>query len=106
MFTLVSNKIIKIIREHKNLSRKQVYVGICDAATYTRIKNGTQTPNAVTFIRLMERLGVEYKKLFMNIQNLEDYKAFEDSERISKFIRNENYKDAKKMLDIYMDEYV
>jgi len=105
MFTFISDQAIKHIRESKKLTRKQVYSGICDAATYSRIENGTQNPSASMFVRLMERLGIDYRKLFINVQSIKDYEEFEDTEKISRLLRDMRYEEARVMLDAYITKY-
>jgi len=67
MAFLYAGSLIKEQRKQMGLTLEKLCDGICDISSLRRIESGQRTPSTFVFIRLMERLGFDATKYFVNI---------------------------------------
>ena len=73
---VVSNELIKELRQAKHMSQEALCEGICTRETLSRIEGGIRSPNKKNFYAMLKRLGVERETYYGFIVS-DDYALYE-----------------------------
>lgn len=73
---IVSNELIRELRQSHNLSQEKLSEDICTQETLSRIEGGRREPNQKKLRKLLERLGLEREK-YLGFIVADDYEVYE-----------------------------
>ncbi|SES05380.1 helix-turn-helix domain-containing protein [Salipaludibacillus aurantiacus] len=91
---------IKDLRVYRNLSQKELAIGICSQAMISKIEKGGNQPSADVLYQIADRLGVDINYFFgMSESPTHDYVDMVLKE-LDKAIRQTNYKEALDLVAI------
>jgi len=93
-------KIIYTLRTCNHISQEKLARGLCSVAALSRIEACERVPDKLLLDALLQRLGKSPDKL-ESIITVGDYELYLYREKIQGCIIDENYEEAKALLDMY-----
>lgn len=88
---------LKAIRKNKGISRRELYYGLCNSSTGSRIELGEQIPDRLLFQVLLQRLGIAPEKFLADI-TYPEYIYFTWKEKILEALKLGLTERAKELL--------
>ena len=87
MANVLGDTLIRRLRKEKGMTQAQLCEGICTKGTLSNIENGKRPPNRWVFKQLMERLGENSSRYFMDVVTLDDRSLAETKDRLRGLLR-------------------
>ncbi len=91
-------------RQKKDITRQELCDGLCDESTYSRYENDIYIPKKMLLDRFMERLGLNPNKITY-IASTKEVQYQKTQVVIRDALRNGNYLEARKQLDVFKKKY-
>lgn len=94
---IISNEMIKELREAQGMTQEALSEDICTQETLSRIESGKRSPNKKNLYKLMRKMGVEREKYYGFIAS-EDYRLYEKVRLYKKCVSRGERENAHKLL--------
>lgn len=95
---IISNEMVKELREAKGMTQEALSEDICTQETLSRIESGKRSPNKKNLYKLMRKMGIEREKYYAFIAS-EDYRLYEKVRLYKKCVSKGERENAHKLLD-------
>lgn len=104
---LTLGQTLRQARIERNLKAKDICDGICNPAMMSYYEKGTQVPDSLLFLRLMERMGVSAEEFTLMISE-DEYIYAKWQEQVYDVIEEEKWDELRKLLkqDIKGDGWI
>ena len=96
MTNVRGDTLMRRLRKEKGMTLVQLCEGICTKETLSNIENGKRPPNRWVFKQLMERLGENPNKYFVDVVTLEDRRIADLKEKLKGFLHEKSDHGIKK----------
>lgn len=94
---VITNELVRDLREAKGLSQEQLCDHICSQETLSRIEQGKRSPNKKKLYQLLKRMGMERENYYGFIE-ADDYELYEKVREYKRCIPKGRPEEAKKLL--------
>ena len=91
------------IRKKKNITIEKLCKDICNVRQYSKYKSGENSISEIRLVQLLESMNVSTRDFYFTLHE-KDNEDFNRIKKIYSSITNENYIDAKEMLDAGINE--
>ncbi|MBO5030513.1 MAG: helix-turn-helix transcriptional regulator [Lachnospiraceae bacterium] len=95
---VITNELIKDIREAKGLSQEHLCESVCSQETLSRLENGKRSPNKKKIYQLLKKMGMERENYYGFIE-ADDYELYEKVRQYNRNIPKGRCDEAMKLLD-------
>ncbi|MCM1183240.1 MAG: helix-turn-helix domain-containing protein [Roseburia sp.] len=95
---VITNELIRDMREAKGLSQEELCERICSQETLSRIESGKRSPNKKKLYLLLQKMGMERENYYGFIE-AEDYELYEKVRRYNRCFPKDRREEAMKLLD-------
>lgn len=95
---IITNELIRDLREAIGLSQEELCVGICAQETLSRIEKGKRSPNRKNLYQMLKRMGMERENYYGFIE-ADDYELYEKVRQYNRCFPKGQLEKAKKLLD-------
>lgn len=108
LIELVENGIgdyLRTYREAKGYLQEEICDGICSVPTLSRIEAGGKIVDFLMIEAFLSRMKIERSE-YEFVLDEEDYYAYKRREEIEILVKNRNYEQAEKCMEVYRKQYV
>lgn len=95
---VITNELVRDIREAKGISQEQLCENICSQETLSRIEGGKRSPNKRKLYQLLKKMGMERENYYGFIE-ADDYELYEKVREYNRNIPNGRLEEAMRLLD-------
>ncbi len=95
---------LKMNRESRGYSQKEICYGICSDATYSRIETGERVVDFIMIEAFFGRIKIEKFEYEFILDDV-DYLAYEHRENIDALVKEEVYQKAEEEIEAYEEKY-
>lgn len=95
---VITNELIKDLREAKGISQEELCENICSQETLSRIENGKRSPNKKKLYQLLKKMGLERENYYGFI-HADDYELYEKVRLYNRAIPKGRWEEAMKLLN-------
>lgn len=95
---IITNELIKDLREAKGVSQEHLCENICSQETLSRLENGKRSPNKKKLYQLLKKMGMERENYYGFIE-ADDYELYEKVRQYNRNIPKGRWEEAMKLLD-------
>lgn len=95
---VITNELIRDLREAKGLSQEKLGADICTQATLSLIENGKRGPNKKNLYQMLKRMGMERENYYGFIE-ADDYELYEKVREYNRCLPKGQTEKAVKLLD-------
>lgn len=95
---VITNELVRDLREAKGLSQEELCADICSQETLSRIENGKRSPNKKKLYRLLKKMGMERENYYGFIE-ADDYELYEKVRQYNRCFPKGQREEAMKLLD-------
>ncbi len=95
--------IMKYYREKYGLKQSEICDGICSRLVVTRLEAGVREVDSLTCETLLSRIGQEVNQFEIMLDD-KDYENWILRDKLLKLIKEENYKNYEKVLELYQNQ--
>lgn len=95
---VITNELVRDIREAKGISQEQLCENICSQETLSRIEGGKRSPNKRKLYQLLKKMGMERENYYGFIE-ADDYELYEKVRQHNRNIPNGRLEEAMRLLD-------
>lgn len=95
--------IMKYYREKYGLKQSEICEGICSRLVVTRLEAGVREVDSLTCETLLSRIGQEVNQFEIMLDD-KDYENWILRDKLLKLIKEENYKNYEKVLELYQNQ--
>ncbi len=95
---VITNELIRDLREAGGLSQEKLCADICAQETLSRIEKGKRSPNKKNLYQMLKRMGMEREKYYGYIE-ADDYELYEKVREYNRSFPKDRWEKAMKLLD-------
>lgn len=95
---IITNELVRDLREAKGLSQEELCAGICAQETLSRIEQGRRSPNKKKLYQLLKRMGMERENYYGFIE-ADDYEVYEKVRRFNRCFSLNKVEEGAKLLN-------
>ena len=95
---IITNELVRDLREAKGISQEVLCEGICSQETLSRIESGKRSPNKKNFYQLLKKMDME-RETYYGFIEAEDYELYEKVRRYNRCLPKGSQEEAGKLLD-------
>ena len=95
---IITNELVRDLREAKGISQEVLCEGICSQETLSRIESGKRSPNKKNFYQLLKKMGMERESYYGFIE-ADDYELYEKVRRYKRCFPKGRQEEAGNLLD-------
>jgi len=95
---IITNELIRDLREAERLSQEELCADICAQETLSRIEKGKRSPNKRNLYQMLKRMGMEREKYYGYIE-ADDYELYEKVREFKRCFPKGRREKAMKLLD-------
>lgn len=95
---IITNELVRDLREAKGLSQEELCSGICAQETLSRIEQGKRSPNKKKLYQMLKRMGMERENYYGFIE-ADDYELYEKVRQFNRCFARGREADAAGLLD-------
>lgn len=95
---VITNELIRDLREAGGLSQEKLCADICAQETLSRIEKGKRGPNKKNLYQMLKRMGMEREKYYGYIE-ADDYELYEKVREYNRSFPKDRWEKAMKLLD-------
>ncbi|MDE5697816.1 MAG: transcriptional regulator, partial [Lachnospiraceae bacterium] len=95
---VITNELVRELREAKGLSQDELCADICAPATLSRIENGKRSPNKKNLYQMLKRMGVDRENYYGFIE-ADDYELYEKVREYNRCFLKDQREKAVRLLD-------
>lgn len=94
---IITNELVRDLREAKGLSQEELCSGICAQETLSRIEQGRRSPNKKKLYQMLKRMGMERENYYGFIE-ADDYEVYEKVRRFNRCFPQNKVEEAWRLL--------
>ncbi|MDE6365472.1 MAG: helix-turn-helix domain-containing protein, partial [Lachnospiraceae bacterium] len=95
---VITNELVRDLREAKGLSQEELCEGICAQETLSKIETCKRSPNKKNLYKLLKKMGMERENYYGFIE-ADKYELYEKVREYNRCFPKGKYEEAKKLLD-------
>lgn len=95
---IITNELVRDLREAKGLSQEELCVNICAQETLSRIEKGKRSPNKKNLYQMLKRMGMERENYYGFIE-ADDYELYEKVRQFNRCFARGREADAVNLLE-------
>lgn len=95
---VITNELVRDLREAKGFSQEELCEGICAQETLSKIETGKRSPNKKNLYRLLKKMGMERENYYGFIE-ADKYEMYEKVREYNRCFSKGKIEYAKKLLD-------
>ncbi|MDE5698803.1 MAG: transcriptional regulator, partial [Lachnospiraceae bacterium] len=95
---VITNELVRELREAKGLSQDELCADICAPATLSRIENGKRSPNKKNLYQMLKRMGMDRENYYGFIE-ADDYELYEKVREYNRCFLKGHREEAVRLLD-------
>lgn len=95
---IITNELVKDLREAKGLSQEELCANICAQETLSRIEKGKRSPNKKKLYQMLKKMGMERENYYGFIE-ADDYELYEKVRQFNRCFARGREADAERLLD-------
>ncbi len=95
---VITNELVRDLREAKGVSQEELCEGICAQETLSKIETGSRSPNKKNLYRLLKKMGMERENYYGFIET-DKYELYEKVREYNRCFSKGRSEDAVRLLD-------
>ena len=95
---VITNELVRDLREAKGVSQEELCEGICAQETLSKIETGSRSPNKKNLYRLLKKMGMERENYYGFIET-DKYELYEKVREYNRCFPKGKTEEARKLLD-------
>ena len=95
---IITNELVRDLREAKGISQEVLCEGICSQETLSRIESGKRSPNKKNFYQLLKKMDME-RETYYGFIEADDYELYEKVRWYNRCFPKGRLEEAGKLLD-------
>lgn len=95
---IITNELVRDLREAKGLSQEELCVNICAQETLSRIEKGKRSPNKKKLYQMLKRMGMNRENYYGFVE-ADDYELYEKVRQFNRCYARGRQAEAEKLLD-------
>lgn len=95
---LITNELVRDLREAKGLSQEELCENICAQETLSRIERGKRSPNKKKLYQMLKKMGMERENYYGFIE-ADDYELYEKVRRFNRCFPADRQEEAARLMD-------